>query len=676
MNGGDLAADVKAALAAGGLTVTDGKITMPLAYGVPSSFGTTVEALNATFVREGYKCTGLKNGNQDADLTAPVVNCTLTVQWACTHATTKAVDNGDGTHDVICQNAECKAVVEDNATHDYDETTHICACEDVEKFTLYIYSVKFAGDEDYWSRLVEVKVPYGKLLKDYIPETDDDGDPILLVGESKIVSGSRYEGTFTITGWSNVMDGSEIDMDTMTMPADDLEIRNDFSFTGWEHQYYDHELNDWSDTRLGTYYSYGDYVYATGGTEIDGNWYYFDEETNFRAEGISRVPYNTELGYGPDQETLDYCESKGIEFIDADEAWFVFDEDGKFQATAIGLTADNRWAVNGMLAWHPGLVETEGEYYYFLGDMVNGGNVMATGDVYAYENTTDLEINTNGGIYTFGADGKLCKYDGITNVDGTLYYYEDYQLMIGKGLIKVEDSFYYVLSNGKLVVSASYWVANVNEYTDIAVGLYEFDANGKMVIPEPDPIKNGIYWETNKGVTGWFYYENGTLGYGKGLINTLVNWYDADGNATWGEGGIVYIRSNGQLATGSYYVTNLDNYDQTIDVKAGDKLIFNDLGLMLNVKDGIVAENGTLYYYENNQIAYNAGVIEIGGNYYYVRSNGEVVNGRTYWITNVGDSGVVGFAKKFIDFESIHGISPFTKLFLVSLTFNLIIRYN
>ena len=50
------------------------------------------------------------------------------------------------------------------------------------------------------------------------------------------------------------------------------------------------------------------------------------------------------------------------------------------------------------------------------------------------------------------------------------------------------------------------------------------------------------------------------------------------------------------------------------------------------VKNGIVAENGSLYYYENGVLTY-AGLIQIDGDYYYVCGTGEVVHGRSYWIT-------------------------------------------
>ena len=52
-----------------------------------------------------------------------------------------------------------------------------------------------------------------------------------------------------------------------------------------------------------------------------------------------------------------------------------------------------------------------------------------------------------------------------------------------------------------------------------------------------------------------------------------------------------------------------------------------------DVKNGIVAENGSLYYYVDGKLT-GAGLIQLGGDYYYVKtSNCEVVHGRSYWVT-------------------------------------------
>ena len=50
-------------------------------------------------------------------------------------------------------------------------------------------------------------------------------------------------------------------------------------------------------------------------------------------------------------------------------------------------------------------------------------------------------------------------------------------------------------------------------------------------------------------------------------------------------------------------------------------------------KNGIVSENGSLYYYVDGVLT-GAGLIQLNGDYYYVKtSTGEVIHGKSYWVT-------------------------------------------
>lgn len=343
-----------------------------------------------------------------------------------------------------------------------------------------------------------------------------------------------------------------------------------------------------------------------GWTQIDGDWYYYDPETNEPLTGIVRVPYPTDsingIAYGPNAEDVAYYENKGQTFIDKNSALFVFDENGVFQSDLNGLTGDNRWASNGCIVWHIGLVRAGEDFYYFLGDAVNGGNRMATGDVHVGRNTTDLSV-VLGGVYTFGEDGKLCKYDGIVD----LRYYESYRLMQGNGLTKAGDNYIYVNSFGELIVDAEYYVPGND--LGIASGVYTFDESGFMVKPVFGD-KDGVYFENG----AWYYYENGKIGYNKGMM-------------AYGDG-YIYVRSSGKLATGSYYITNVPAELSGL-FRVGQKVIFDDNGMTCAPKHGIV--DG--YYYQFGAVVYNAGLTEVNGKWIYVRSNGQVATGM-YWITN------------------------------------------
>lgn len=396
----------------------------------------------------------------------------------------------------------------------------------------------------------------------------------------------------------------------------------DYAYIGWKIVYGE------GGVVLGTQYLYLDEVQYTGWTEIEGQWYYLDPETGYRAEGEARLPYPNEkingVTYAPDQESIDYAASKGQTFIDEATGRFLFDENGVFQSRLTGLTGDNRWVANGHIAWHVGLVQVGEDYYYFTGDTENGGNIMATGDVYVSRNTTDFDM-VAGGVYTFGENGKLCKHNGITEVNGVLRYYEDARLMLGNGLTKVGEKYIYVNSKGELIVDAQYYIPGND--LGIASGMYYFDENGFMVEPVSTD-KNGVYFENG----AWYYYENGKIGYNKGLM-------------AYGDG-YIYVRSSGKLATGEYYITNVPAELSGL-FRMGQKVVFDENGCANAPKQGIHEVDGQLYYFVFGQIQYNAGLIQVGDNWIYVRSNGALATGK-YWITNTNghlDQGMYEFGE-------------------------------
>ncbi len=383
----------------------------------------------------------------------------------------------------------------------------------------------------------------------------------------------------------------------------------------------------------------------SGWIEMDGKWYYYDPETNEPVTGVVRVPYPTEpingITYGPNPEDVAYCESKGQTFVNKDTAWFWFNYDGSFKSNEngvwhldVGNTSGSVLVVDGMVPWHVGMVAALGGYYYFIGDETNGANKYAVGDVYITRNTADRDF-VIGGVYTFDEYGALCEYDGITEVNGVLRYYEDARLMAGNGLTKVGDNYIYVRSNGELAVDCKYYVPGND--LGIASGLYTFDENGFMVEPVSTD-KNGVYFENG----AWYYYENGKIGYNKGLINVSTNWHFEDGSVM-GYTAFIYVRSSGKLATGDYYITNVSNGYGLFS--AGQKVNFSEDGMAAAPKNGIHEIDGSLYYFVNNRIQYNAGLMEYNGGWIYVRSNGVLATGK-YWITNTNgnlDAGMYEF---------------------------------
>lgn len=563
------------------------------------------------FVREGYVLTGFMDGGQFCELDSWIEstpeNRTLTLVWKCEndHANTSCTVDEDGTHTITCDS--CGEVIETFEGHRYDDVDHKCVCDHVEEFTLTLRYLDADGN----SAEMTIQVPFGTLLSE-LDEVLALPSELTVQNTNKADAGYffyTYDGVFTHCGWAGGPDGNltvlpDEEYAALTMPAYAYTLDFEYWFTGWEYWY-----------NVGWVYTI-DHNYMDGWIEVENNWYYFEYDesyyTSFRVEGLSRVPYPAftinGITYGPNQDALDYCQQEGTTFIDETEAWFLFGEDGKLLNTFTGVE-DGHYYENGMQTWHPGAVEG----MYFIGDVVNGGNIPANGDTYIiYANESDL---IEGAIYHF-VDGVLSGREGI--VDGK--YYEGSRLMIGNGLTKVGENYIYVRSNGYIVVNSEYYVGEND--LGIATGMYYFDENGFMVAPVTTD-KDGVYYENG----AYYYYQDGKIAYGLGLIQISANWYDGEGGYL--ENVVVYVRNNGQLATGYYYVSNLSNYTGT-DVKVGDKVLFSFQGTMIESNNGIVGN----YYYENNSIVYGAGLIEYNGGYIYVRSDGTVVKGTSYWITN------------------------------------------
>ena len=447
-------------------------------------------------------------------------------------------DKTETTHQSVCS---CGKKIGEAEPHNYKTgtTEHICICGAVETFTLTVMDMPVA----YSSTGAPNKtftVPYGTNILAYIQEQIDCGKVDM---SNQTVNDTIRIGVYVFDGhWTNISAGWGV-VEENSIVDGDTEIAVKADFTGWSRA---SEDNTWG-------YEYKG-ASVVGWYEIDGNWYYFFKNEgsryNFRAEGLSRVPYPTVeiMGntYAPNAADIAYAESKGRDFIDATEAWFLFEDDGKFAYDSMGYVdhGDSQGKlINGMLPWHIGLVEVAaGEYRYFAGDLVNGGNLIATGKIYVSRNTTDLDV-VIGGIYFFDENGKMILNDGIVDIKGTLYYYEDGRLAIDAGLVKVGDAYYYVRSGGEkagqVVVGRKYWVSDTNGL--LAAGMYEFDENGKMVI-DPTVNANGIV--EIDGV--YYYYKAGVKQVGAGVVEMT----DAEGETFY-----IYVRSNGQLATGEYWPT-------------------------------------------------------------------------------------------------------------------------
>lgn len=476
---------------------------------------------------------------------------------------------------------------------------------------------------------------------------------------------------YKFIGWNTAADGSGA---TYADEGAILELTGDMTlYAQWQF------WNGWlKDANGKQYYKDGE-LQKTGWTVIDGETYYLDTETGYAATGIAAL-----IPEGAAEEARCVFDVKGVfqgdvtgvYSVGEDTYWLnsgiieeeaglkrIVKEDGEvnYYYFAVqknleereGLTlsaAVKSTVLNGKDCWlHKtnGLALPEWGYYFdengvILHDEDTGKNgilkdgedlfyyvdgikapagMIKIGDDYYYANSKGQLIvsqtyycsRMNGlmeeGTYAFDAEGKLIqgatdKNGIVKDDDGVLRYYVNGKVTY-VGLIEIDGDFYYVRSNGEVVTDCVYWITWTHGLKE--AGYYTFDENGKLT----GTPKNGIVEED--GVL--HYYVNGKLTYA-GLIKIGDDYY--------------YVNSKCEVVRDcDYYIS------WTHDLLPQGKYHFDADGKLTGevapLKNGIYEEDGSLYFYRNGERAY-AGLIQIDGDYYYVRSTCEVVHDRSYYV--------------------------------------------
>lgn len=398
----------------------------------------------------------------------------------------------------------------------------------------------------------------------------------------------------------------------------------------------------WVEKEAGIRYYYGPSYYKAakaGGVEgavnfvvIDGNTYGFDTN-GYRYTGIHKLHESNGVesyyefddngvligvpdGICKTSDGLYYFENGDIKhagLVKIDDDYYYFGSDGK---AVTGPKTIKKVMTNGllpagdyvfgedykMIQAEPiiknGLVEENGKLYYYEDNvLVHAGLIYLDGYYYYIDASCSAVTGTkyvtstlaNGllskGTYEFGPDGKMIRKNGLVEEDGKLYYYVDGTLTHA-GLILVDGDYYYIDA------SCTAFVGTKKVYENLANGLlpagtYVFGSDGKMI------RKDGLVEENGK----LHYYVDGALSHA-GLILVDGDYYyiDSTGTAVTGEKYISTTLANGLLPKGTYQ--------------------FGTDGKMVR-KNGLIEENGKLYYYENDKLVH-AGLILVDGDYYYI----------------------------------------------------------
>ena len=416
---------------------------------------------------------------------------------------------------------------------------------------------------------------------------------------------------YKFIGWNTAADGSGA---TYADEGAILELTGDMTlYAQWQ------IWNGWLTDEFGRQYYKNGELQKTGWTEIDGETYYLDADTGYAATGIRRLT------------------PEGA----AEEARCVFDANGAFQKNVIGVYdvgADTYWLNSGIIEEEAGLKRVvkendEVNYYYFGAD---GKAYKATAE------TREYVVAKNNGYalpegnhYPFDENGVIVHFTGCPNgiywdAVSQHYYYCVDGVIIANGLMQIDGHYYYAkTSTGAFVRNQSYWVTKTNGLLD--EGIYNFDNEGRIVFPEEQEKKNGIVSENGS----LYYYESGALT-GAGLIRLDGDYYYVKtSNAEVVHGRTYWITvTNGLLPAGQYaFADDGKMIDPPVVDPTPDPDPEPEPDPKPEVKNGIVSENGSLYYYVDGKLT-GAGLIQLGGDYYYVKtSNCEVVHGRSYWVT-------------------------------------------
>ena len=444
-------------------------------------------------------------------------------------------------------------------------------------------------------------------------------------GTVNYVDGLYYavNGEMT-TGWVSGYDAEGNQVDYYFLPSTGRAVNGNQKIGGYNYTFTDYVLTrgDLVKDANGTRYRWaGQWVHGKW-FQVDGNWY-----------ATKKYIYYVQTGFVNIQNQAGETAWQ----------WHLFDENGVWQEDYVGLyrhtDGEIYYVLNGIRNSKVGLVEENGYYYFISPDNAK-----------AYRNRTAWINHTNGlvpaGRYTFDDQGRMVNppvtdpenppesnKSGILEENGGLYYYVNNVLQKGAGVVRLTDErgkdFYiYVRSNGQLAVG-SFWVADGNGLLE--AGQYVFDADGRYYVPVDEPIipdaKNGIYYENGK----YYYYVNGVLQKGQVGVVQLTD----DLGLTY----YIYVCTNGNLATGSYWPTYRNDllprgcYDWGTDGKYYPPVVDPDAP----VKEGIYLENGKYYYYVDGVMQKNIGVVELTdeeGKTFYINvcTNGNLATGK-YWPT-------------------------------------------
>ena len=351
--------------------------------------------------------------------------------------------------------------------------------------------------------------------------------------------------------------------------------------------------------------------------------------------------------------------------------WYDLGENGRCSGKMTGIFEKDGvhyYARMGILqtGWQS-VADTDGESYFYYFD-------KKTGEMYT--GVRDVDRLT----YTFDGEGRLIRGAFRTNASGTKYFVAGQSWF--RRFVTLEEGTYWLNENGYVAYGPAYTVTtNVKDITwyhfDEETGLLDgtcsgfFDYLGKLYYSDENGkvfygaigVEGGIIYSATRGLvyTNQSCYIDGNTGQKNCSLEIGKYWCGPDGfiqsDGFAAIDGNTYYFTDYRHAKGfrkignDYYLFNTGSgkmyQDATMWVSANDygiasgmyyfgadgKMVIPDL---VNGEKKIVSENGKLYCTIDG-VRFTGGLFEFEGEYYYAQPNGQLVTGRSFWVSQKND---------------------------------------
>ncbi|MBO5332867.1 MAG: hypothetical protein J6B37_01995 [Clostridia bacterium] len=313
-----------------------------------------------------------------------------------------------------------------------------------------------------------------------------------------------------------------------------------------------------------------------------------DTLSDYLADGYDYFDLHTD-------EVLDLSSEKLVEYVAIKRSPFTGIKDDHFYKNDVMQKAYQ-------------LVEFDGDFY-FIGDrheIIKGRKAYLSEERInglTYADGTPIAV----GSYEFDENGKMIILNGVV---GNNVYKNNIKLKAYQ-LVEVDGDFYFIGDRHEIIKGRKAYLSeeriNGLTYADgtpIAVGSYEFDENGKMIMRE--------------GIVGNHIYKNNIMLKAYQLVEVDGDFYFIGDRHEIIKGGKAYLseaRINGlTYADGTPIAVGNYNFDEN-----GKMVILN----------GVVGNR----IYENNVMLKAYQLVEVDGEIYYIGDRHEIIKGRKAYVS-------------------------------------------